>query len=161
RWVLLYTLGVSAVTGFAFGLAPAIAATRGSLSQHLHAVSRSITGSAKVRRWLVVAQVTMTVILLCGASLLVRSFAALNSVPTGVDASEVVTMQITWPPARYDRDQQVAFVTRVLERIEQLPGVQSAGATRSLPVIGPTAGTPVEFQGIPAAAASITERPQA
>jgi len=58
-------------------------------------------------------------------------------------------MQITMPPARFDRNRQVEFVTSVVQRLEQLPGVQAAGATRSLPVIGPTAGVPVDFQGAP------------
>jgi predicted permease len=149
RWVLMYTSGVSILTGFAFGLAPAIAASRASLAQHLHGIGRSVTKSMRIRQSLVVAQVALTVILLCGAGLLVRSFVNLNSVPTGVDASEVLTMQIAMPVARYDRNQQIEFVTSVVRRLEALPGVQSAGATRSLPVIGPTSGTPVEFQGVP------------
>ena len=149
RWVLMYTFGISLLTGLTFGLAPAITATRGSLAGYLHGVGRSITHSARMRQGLVIAQVTMTVILLCGAGLLVRSFAALNSISTGVDANQVMTMQITMPPPRYDRDQQVELVARVIERLEKLPGVQSAGATRSLPVIGPTAGTGVHFKGTP------------
>src|SRR5205814_5021424 len=126
-----------------FGLAPAISATRRSLAQHLHGIGRSIAKSARMRQGLVVAQVALTVILLCGAGLLVRSFAALKSVSTGVNSSEVLTMQITMPAARYDRNRQVEFVTSIIHRLEELPGVQSAGATRSLPVIGPTAGTGV------------------
>ena len=149
RWVLIYTFGISLLTGLIFGLAPAITATRGSLAGYLHGVGRSITQSARIRQGLVIAQVTMTVILLCGAGLLVRSFAALNSISTGVDADQVMTMQITMTAPRYDRNQQVELVTRIIERLEKLPGVQSAGATRSLPVIGPTAGTGVHFKGTP------------
>jgi putative ABC transport system permease protein len=147
--VLLYTFGVSVLTGVTFGLAPALAAARGSLAEYLHSFGRSITSSARLRQLMVVVQVTMTVILLCGAGLLVRSLRALNSVRTGVEASQVLTMQITMPPARYNPSQQVEFVTRVIDRLKQLPGVQSAGATRSLPVIGPTAGTRIEFKGAP------------
>ena len=149
RWVLMYTFGISLLTGLTFGLAPAITATRSSLTGYLHGVGRSITHSARMRQGLVIGQVTMTVILLCGAGLLVRSFAALNSISTGVDANQVLTMQMTMPPPRYDRDQQVELVARIIERLEKLPGVQSAGATRSLPVIGPTAGTGVHFKGTP------------
>jgi putative ABC transport system permease protein len=149
RWVLLYTSGISLLTGLTFGLVPVITATRGFLAGHLHGAGRSITHSARLRQGLVVAQVMMTVILLCGAGLLVRSFAALNSFSTGVDPNQVLTMQITMPAPRYDGNQQVEFVTRILERLEKLPGVQSAGATRSLPVIGPTAGTGVHFKGTP------------
>jgi len=149
RWVLMYTFGISLLTGLAFGLAPAITATRGTLAGYLHGVGRSITQSARIRQGLVVAQVMMTVILLCGAGLLVRSFAALNAFSTGTDANQVLTMQITMPAARYDSNQQVELVTRIIERLEKLPGVQSAGATRSLPVIGPTAGTGVHFKGTP------------
>jgi len=146
-WMLLYTLGLSILSGFTFGLAPAISASRRSLAQNLQSAGRSITKSARVRQGLLVAQVTLTVILLCGSGLLVRSFTALNSVPTGLDAGSVLTMQINMPGARYNRDQQIDFVTNVIRRLEALPGVQSAGATRSLPVIGPTAGTPLEFEG--------------
>jgi putative ABC transport system permease protein len=159
RWVLMYTFGISLLTGLIFGLAPAITATRGSLATYLHGVGRSITHSARIRQGLVIAQVTMTVILLCGAGLLVRSFAALNSISTGVDANQVMTMQITMPAPRYDRNQQVELVSRIIERLETLPGVQSAGATRSLPVIGPTAGTGVHFKGTPDVAMS--DRPMA
>src|SRR5262245_330836 len=149
RWVLMYTFGISLLTGMAFGLTPAITSTRGSLAGYLHGVGRSITHSARIRQGLVVAQVMMTVILLCGAGLLVRSFAALNSFSTGADANQVLTMQITMPAPRYDRNQQVELVTRIIERLERLPGVDSVGATRSLPVIGPTAGTGVHFRGTP------------
>jgi putative ABC transport system permease protein len=159
RWVLMYTFGISLLTGLTFGLAPAITATRGSLAGYLHGVGRSITHSARIRQGLVIAQVTMTVILLCGAGLLVRSFAALNSISTGVDANQVMTMQITMPTPRYDRNQQVELVSRIIERLETLPGVQSAGATRSLPVIGPTAGTGVHFKGTPDVA--MNDRPMA
>src|SRR5262249_37260511 len=151
-WILLYTFGVSAVTGIAFGLAPAIVVNRMSPAQPLQTFSRSIAKSARIRRGLVVAQVALAVILLCGAGLLVRSFSALSSVATGVSPNEVLTMQITMPPARYNRNRQVEFVSNIVQRIEQLPGVQSAGATRSLPVIGPTAGTSVQFKGEPEAA---------
>jgi predicted permease len=149
-WILLYTIGVCALTGVTFGLAPAIAATRGwALRDYLQSFGRSVSASTGTRQALVVVQVAMTVILLCGAGLLARSLRALHSVRLGVESSQVLTMQITMPAARYDRDQQVEFVTRVLERLEQFPDVQSAGATRSLPVIGPTAGTPLEFKDAP------------
>jgi predicted permease len=148
-WILLYTIGVSALTGVIFGLAPAIAATRGSLRDYLQSFGRSVSASTGTRQVLVVVQVTMTVILLCGAGLLARSLRALHSVRLGVESSQVLTMQITMPTARYDRNQQVEFVARVLERLEQFPGVQSVGGTRSLPVIGATAGTPLEFKDAP------------
>src|SRR5262249_15667257 len=138
RWVMIYTSFLAILTAVAFGLAPTISAMRNALAAHLQGGGRSVTRSARVRQWLVVAQVGMTVILLWGAGLLVRRFAGLNSVPTGVDASDVVTMQVTMPEARYDRNQQVELITNAIQRIENLPGVQSAGATRSLPVIGPT-----------------------
>lgn len=76
---------VSVLTGIMFGLAPAITSTRRSLIKHLHGAGRSIAKSARIHQGFVVAQVALTVILLCGPGLLVRSFAALSSVPTGVD----------------------------------------------------------------------------
>src|SRR5262249_14717387 len=157
RWVMMYTSFLAVFTGFTFGLAPAISATRDAFIVHLHGSGRSVTRSARIRRWLVVAQVAMAMILLCGAGLLVRSFAALRSVPTGVDPSDVLTMQVTMPDARYNRNQQVEFITNTIQRLERLAGVQSAGATRSLPVIGPTAGTGVQFKDTPDVA--IMDRP--
>jgi putative ABC transport system permease protein len=148
RWILMYTMLTSLLTGFMFGLLPAITATRGSLAEYLHGGGRSVTRSTRIRRWLVVAQVTMTVVLLCGSGLLVRSFAALTSVRTGVD-TDVLTMQITMPNVRYNSERQVAFVRSAVERLESIPGVQTAGATRSLPVIGPVAITGFHIAGTP------------
>jgi putative ABC transport system permease protein len=149
RWVLLYTLGLSLITGLIVGLAPALMITRGSPSEYLRGLGRSITQSPRLRPRLVVAQVTMTVVLLCGAGLLIRSFAALSGVRTGVDADKVLTMLVTLPDARYNRDQQIEFVQRAVEYLEALPGVESAAAARSIPVIGATAGTGVHVRGTP------------
>src|SRR5262249_10692249 len=157
RWIMMYTSFLAILTAFAFGLAPAVSAMRNALTAHLQGSGRSVTRSARVRQWLVVAQVGMTVILLCGAGLLVRSFAALNSVRRGGDARDVITMQDTMPEARYDRNQQVELINNAIQRIENLPGAQPAGATRTLPVIGPTAGTGVEFKGTPDV--SVMDRP--
>jgi putative ABC transport system permease protein len=157
--VLLYALALSVVTGFIFGAGPAFAATRNSLSEALREGGRSLTRSARLRQGLLITQVAMTVLLLCGAGLLLRSFAALNGVRTGVDAPDVLTMQVSLPAARYNRNQQVAFAQGAIERLRGLPGVEAAGAARSIPVMGPTAGTGVHIQGTQDVA--MNERPMA
>jgi predicted permease len=145
--IWLYTFGLSVATGFIFGVGPAVAATREPLANYLRGMGRSITRTSRLRHGLVLAQVSMTVILLCGAGLLMRSFAALNGIRTGVDANEVLTMVVTMPSARYDRNQQVDFAQRAVERLRALPGVESAAAARSIPVTGGTSGTGVHILG--------------
>jgi predicted permease len=145
--VWLYTFGLTLATAFIFGIGPAFAATRDSLSEYLRGGGRSITQASRWRQALVLAQVSMTVVLLCGAGLLMRSFAALNGIETGVEAAQVLTMQVTMPASQYDRNQQVDFAQRAIERLKALPGVESVGAARSIPVMGGTSGTGVHILG--------------
>src|SRR5262249_15450102 len=97
-----------------------------------------------------VVQVAMTVVLLCGASLLVRSLLALTRDPTGVAANNVLTLRVELPFSRYDPPRQVTFFRQVLEQLQMLPGVQSAGAARDIPVsTARISGTGFYIQGEP------------
>src|SRR5262249_52873063 len=110
RWILLYTLGLTLVTGVVLGLVPAMPAVRGQLTDYLRDGSRSVTSSTRLRQGLIVAQVAMTVILLCGAGLLVRSLVALTRDPVGVTAaSNVLTLRVELPVSRYSAARQVTF----------------------------------------------------
>jgi len=150
RWLLLYTLGLTLVTGIVLGLVPALPAVRGQLTDYLRDGTRSVTPSTRLRQGLIVLQMAMTVVLLCGAGLLLRSLLALTSDPTGVTASNVLTMRVELPPSRYNPPRQVAFFRQFTERLQSLPGVQSAGAARDLPVsTARISGTGFHIQGDP------------
>jgi predicted permease len=135
--VLAFTLGVSVLTGLLFGILPAWQFSRvdpqGSLQL---SVGRTTSGPLghRTRRLLVVSEVALAVILLIGATLLVKSFARLRGVEPGLDPRNVVTMKLTLPEARYGHAEGIeSFTQRVLERVRALPGVQAAGFTQTLP----------------------------
>jgi putative ABC transport system permease protein len=133
-WVLLYTLGLSVLTGVVVGLAPALPVLHIDVVEHLQTGGRSVTARTRLRQGLIVLQVAMTVVLLCGAGLLVRSLLALTGDATGVDATGVLTMRIELPGARYNPERQAAFFREVTDRLQSLPGVQSASAANDIPV---------------------------
>lgn len=135
--VLAFTLGVSVFTGLLFGLLPAWQASQlkphGSLKVGASRVTAGQAGS-RMRRLLVVSEVALAVILLIGASLLVKSFAALRGVTPGFDAQGVLTMKLAMPEARYSTPEAFsAFVQQSLERVQALPGVEAAGMALTLP----------------------------
>ena len=137
--VLLFTLGVSVLTGVVFGLAPAFQTSRVNLHDTLKEGGRS--GSAGVRRGvrgaLVVAEITFAVVLLVGAGLLIRSFVRLQQVSPGFEPRGVLSMLVSLPELKYaDRAQRAAFDRQLLERVRALPGVKSAATTTTLPMSG-------------------------
>jgi putative ABC transport system permease protein len=149
-WMLLYTLGLTLITGVVLGFAPAIPSIRGELTDYLREGTRSVTSSTHLRQGLIVVQVAMTVVLLCGASLLVRSLLALTNDPTGVHANDVLTLRVELPTSSYDPARQVNFFRQVIERLQNLPGVLSAGAGRDIPVsTARISGTGFYIQGEP------------
>ena len=148
--VLLYTVGLSLMTGVIAGLAPAATVARRSIVASLRTSNSRVTQSPRIRQALVVGQVAMTVVLLCGAGLLARTVMALNNVNNGFDKYGLVTMEVGLPGARYPAERRVAFYRDALASIEALPGVESAAASNSLPVIGsPRAGSWFHRRGTP------------
>jgi len=148
QWVLLYTLGISVLTGVVVGLAPAVPAVRGEAADYLRNGSRSVTRSSRLRQGLIIAQVAMTVVLLCGAGLLVRSLLALTRDETGVRADDVLSMRVELPTSRYNPAQRISFFRQVTERLQNLPGVQSASAASDIPVDSSrTSGTSFRISG--------------
>jgi putative ABC transport system permease protein len=148
--VLLYALALSLLTGIVVGLAPAILAARQSIIASLRASGSNVTHSARLRQGLVVCQVAMTVVLLSGAGLLVRTVMALSQADNGVDRHDVLTMEIGLPAARYTAEQRTAFYRSAVAALEALPGVAAAAAGNSLPVIGgPRGGTIFHRLGTP------------
>jgi putative ABC transport system permease protein len=150
--VLLYTLGWSVLTGLVFGLAPAITASRVSLGNALHTASRVTPRSARFRQGLVVAQVALTMVLLCASGLLVRSFRQLMHADLGLDPRDVLTLNIGLDGAPYDlrQEQYVNFYQQAFERLQSLPGVQSVAAGQNVPITGGVSGeTRFHIQGTP------------
>jgi putative ABC transport system permease protein len=137
--VLLFALLVSLGTGILFGLAPAWQVSRSTIGSVLKEGGRSATSSSGrwMRNALLVAEVAMSIVLLVGAALLLRSFARLTSVDPGFRPEHVLAFRVALPAASYTDDQQrAAFFTRLLEGLDALPDVTSAGATQSLPMRG-------------------------
>jgi predicted permease len=148
--VLLYALGLSVLTGVVVGLAPAISVARRSLVANLRGTSETATQSPRVRQFIVVTQMAMSVMLLCGAGLLFRTFLALSDVDIGFDRQQLLTMEVSAPPTRYDEERVTAFFAQAMEAIEALPGVEAVSAANSSPVVGrPEGGTSFHRAGTP------------
>jgi predicted permease len=151
-WVLLFTLGISLLTGLAAGLLPALRLTRKDVNEALkQGVGRtaSESGGNRTRALLVVAEVALSLMLLIGAGLLIRSLWALHSVDPGFDANHVVTTDLSIPPTKFSKpEQQIAFYNRVLDGVRGLPGIRSAGFIDSLPLSGGS-HQPVQVEGRP------------
>jgi len=136
--VLLFTLVLSVLTGVFFGLAPALHASHVDLNSTLkEGSSRSGSGlrQNKARGVLVVAELALAVVLLIGAGLLIRTFAALRSVAPGFDAHNVLTVETALTGEKYDKTAGIALMAdQVLERIHAIPGVEAAAASSYLPL---------------------------
>jgi putative ABC transport system permease protein len=154
--VLLWTLGVSLLTGIIFGLAPALHISRLNLNDSLKeggkAESGPASGSRRLRSALVVSEIALAVVLLASAGLLIRSFIRLQQIDRGFNSDNVLTMVIRLPGARYSEDPQVVnFFTQALERVRQLPTVRSAGMVNFLPLYGGLgSSTGFKIEGRPA-----------
>jgi putative ABC transport system permease protein len=150
--VWIFGLLLTTISGVAFGLAPALMATRQSPAEALNSGSRSVAGGG-ARHWarqLVVAEVALAALLLVGAGLLVRSYRNVAAVPAGFDATGVLTVSLGIPAARYDSASKVlGFYHQLLDRIDAQPGIASAGATIQLPVSGTSWSSSMAVQGRP------------
>jgi putative ABC transport system permease protein len=139
--VLLWTLGISILTGIIFGLAPALHISRLNLNESLKeggkAESGQAAGSRRMRNVLVVSEIALAVVLLASAGLLIRSFIGLQQVDRGFNPDNVLSMVVRLPGARYPEDAQlVQFFNQSMERMRNLPGVRSAGMINFLPLYG-------------------------
>ena len=136
--VLVFSAAVAILTGLLFGLAPALHAAKTNVGQMLKESTRGSSGrrgTLRTRSALVVTEMALAVILLIGAGLLARSFVALTNVDTGYRTENVVTMSVTLPAAKYPWDRQaISFAHQVLDRVRQLPEVQSAAMAFGRPL---------------------------
>jgi putative ABC transport system permease protein len=148
--VLMYVAGLSLLTGLAAGIAPSFLVARRSVVSSLSANNSRVTHAPRVRQALVVGQVAMTVVLLCGAGLLVRTVIALNNVSHGFEPRGLVTMRVSLSPTRYPDERSTAFFREALQAIRALPGVDGAAAGTSAPVVGGSrAGTSFHVRSTP------------
>jgi putative ABC transport system permease protein len=136
--VLLFTLAVSILTGLVFGLAPALGSSRPDLNETLKEGGRSgSSGRQSIRNVLVVAEIAISLVLLVGAGLLVRSFIALNHVNAGFDDQNLLTFDISLSTKEYSDASKIRrFFKEFLEKIQALPGVQNTATTQLLPLDG-------------------------
>ncbi|HYY56059.1 MAG TPA: ABC transporter permease [Pyrinomonadaceae bacterium] len=157
--VLAFTLLISVVTGLIFGLMPAWQTTHTNLNEILKDSSRGSTGGKGQNRFrsiLVVTEVVLSLVLLIGAGLLIRSFAAMRNVDPGFKAEGVlVNSQLVLPPQKYaEGNRGVMFFKELFERVRALPGVEAVGGITALPLQGNSrlqayavAGRPPQPQG--------------
>jgi putative ABC transport system permease protein len=140
RRVVMYALGMSLATGAIAGLAPMFLFARRSMAIASRTRDSSAGHSPRVRQALVVLQVAMTIVLLCGAGVMVRTLIALNRAPLGFDARDVLTMRVGISPVRYPDDRPRDFYRDAVTRLRSLPGIESAAVAASLPMIGSPRG---------------------
>jgi putative ABC transport system permease protein len=136
--VLGFTLGASLLTGLLFGIAPALQSSRFDLNEALKEGGRSGTdgrGRTRIRSALIVVEVALSLVLLVGAGLLVKSFFKLSNTDPGFDPGNTLTASVSLATVRYDTDEKIAdFFRRLIERVRALPGVVSVGAVTPLPL---------------------------
>jgi putative ABC transport system permease protein len=136
--VLIFTGGMTLLTAIAFGVVPALHATRANPGDALAETSRDIAGGLSgryLRRALVIAEVAVAVVLLAGAGLLIRSFHRLNQVDLGFKADNLLTMRMVLPLPKYRQPEaRRAFYDELLRRVDEIPGVESVGINTRLPL---------------------------
>jgi putative ABC transport system permease protein len=140
--VLAFTLIIAVLTGVLAAVGPSIRLSQPGLAQALreHGVtfnpSRGVWRRLSSRGLLVIAQVALSIVLLIGAGLLIKSFTRLRRVDLGFQPANVLTMRITLPPARYDNGRKIAtFFDDLAQRVQALPGIRYAAVARSLPTL--------------------------
>jgi len=136
--VVIFALALGVFTTLLFGLLPALRTLRLNLVDALREGSQQATlggGRQRLRAALVVSEVALAVILIVGAGLMLRSLSALGRIDLGFNPDQVITMRLSVPSARYDTPERVVnFYREALSRVRALPGVQSAGVVRVLPL---------------------------
>ena len=133
--VFAFAFGVAGLAGVLAGLVPAVAVTRADLSATLRNDVRRLIAPSRLRGALVVGELALSVLLLAGAGLMVKSLWRLVSVDPGFRTEGLLTMEVTLPRSRYgDPARQAQFFADVLRNIRALPGVDAAGGTSNLPL---------------------------
>lgn len=149
---MLFTLALSVLTGLVFGLAPALQTSTNNLQETLKDGSRS--GAAdfagrNLRRGLVVAEVALSLTLLVGAGLLIRSVGRLQGVNPGFDPSNVLVFNLNLPAVKYQSDtSQFVFANQLGRRLNSIPGVRAAGVTSVVPFGGGWSTSSIQIENV-------------
>ena len=151
RVALLFTAAITLFSGIFSGLIPALSATRRQFFEPLRENSRSLIGSqsrAHLRKFLLTAEVALTVVLLVGAGLLLKSFAELRSVRMGCATENVLSMNLTLPEVKYPEPiQKSQFFEDLLGRVRRVPGVRAAGFVTAVPGTGQDEDNTFDVEG--------------
>ncbi|MGD8329281.1 MAG: ABC transporter permease [Acidobacteriota bacterium] len=132
--VLVFTLAVTAIAGVFLSLVPALRATRSAQPQLAGARTSAAPGTSLLRNALVVAEVTLTVILLVGAGLMINSFLRLTSVDPGYEPEDLLQLSLSLPPTTYpDGPSQVRFSRELADRVRTIPGVARVALSNGSP----------------------------
>ncbi len=135
-WVFAFTSALALITGIAFGLVPALQATRRDVSESLNQGGRSVTRrDERVRSTLAISEIALALILLTGAGLLLKSFLRLRAVNPGFEPTNLMTMTVDLPDSTYQNAPEIqAFHTRILRELSRMPGVLAAAAVNWRPL---------------------------
>jgi putative ABC transport system permease protein len=148
--VLVFTVVVTALTSIIFGLVPALHAASRDLANPLRETGRSLTGSRRqafLRKALVVVEVALSLMLLVGAGLMIRTFFAVQDVELGFRTDRLLTMRIPLPEKRYpDAPRRIAFFNDLLKRVNTIPGVSGVGLNSGVHPFG-NMNAPIEVVG--------------
>jgi putative ABC transport system permease protein len=154
---LLFTFGAMTLASALFGLIPALQASKPDVQEILKEGGRSAgagAGRHRARGLLVVAEVALSLLLLIGAGLMIRTFISFQRVDPGIRTDHLLTMKLALPYAKYrEPQQQAAFFQQAMERIKALPGVQSVGVVNNLPLSGDGGVYTFTIEGRPSASA--------
>jgi putative ABC transport system permease protein len=138
--VCAFTFALAIGSTVLFGLIPALQVSRSSVNESLQQGAKGSTGGLhtnRLRGFLVVSQVSLSLLLLAGAGLLIKSFFNLRATNPGFDPERLMTMSLTLPRVRYpELDQQIRAHDAIMEKISTIPGVESAGGVNPLPLAG-------------------------
>ena len=137
--VVFYTGAIALLTTILFGLLPALGISRSDLSSGLKESSRSstnITGTAKLRKFLVSAEFSIALILAVSAGLMVKTLVYMHHIDAGFDPSHVLTLRVPLNDIKYNEQQQAQFYETLLARLNATPGIESASLSRGIPFFG-------------------------
>jgi putative ABC transport system permease protein len=154
-YVFIFTLGVSLLTGVICGLAPALQTSKPDLNESLKEGGRTGTSGAarqRVRSLLVVSEVALSLVLLIGSGLLIKSFVRLSQTETGFEPENLLTMQLSYAAKPGEGLKVAGFFNQVEQRIKALPGVESVALSNGVPFLGATE-TSFQIEGRPEAEA--------
>ena len=150
--VVGFTAACSFLTGFVFGTVPALEDSNPDLNETLKEGGRGAgtSGRQRLRNALVVGEIALSMVLLVGAGLMMRSFIGLQHVNSGIKPEGVLTLNIGLPGAKYkSAEQRLTFFQQMLDRVRALPGVQSAATNSGLPLSGSNWGRSLTVEGFP------------